>query len=623
MAFRRRSWPLPGEPLEKAEPTRTPLSDLVDANVKQLDNGDLLVGKDVLRRLRNERLRRATVSSVPSTPRYLSRDGGGVGVAKGGTRFGRITHETLRMIRRRSPMFQALHAARRYQIQALCRKWDGIKGHVGWRVVHKDHMDANSVAPEGFQPIIDRFEGILSRPSARYGIKTTADLMIGLEEDLLTINRPALEVLHSALDPERIVGFRPVDGAIIWPTLLWLEKWKATTPQWSQGYAQEQLTEADELQLASHAIGMDLFGADYCLVRDGILEDVYPRHKLIVAPLLNTTDINDAGYPPSHVEQAIEMGVGFINAWDFNTSLFTRGMMSEFLLGVTGDLHDDDVDAIVDMFREATQGVARAHQPPIVPLPIDGSFQKIDLKPLPKDMGFETLISLMLSLGGAIYRVDMSTINAKPWDGGQGPKLAEGSRYEQINLAKEEGLQADVGHLSSHMLDDVARRCHPDLRVVWEFGTEDMGAEAELYTKRAAVDLSRNDVRVRNNEKPRGFWVPDDELADLSPEDQKRYDDNPWNHPTDQVFASTYQAAQQAAAAGSGFGMPGPKGGDFGGGGAGGHRQDFGGTSPPSDDFGQGPTPQPTGPSPPGNAPPGGTSPGGDVSGEHAPPPSP
>jgi len=565
----------------------TPLSALENAPVVQLDNGDMLIPKDTLRRVRNERLRRVAISGVPGTPRHLTRDGGGVGVAKGGSRVYQITMEALRSIRERAPILQVIHRARAVQIGRMSEPWSGRRGDVGYRVVHKDNHHRDALPPDGFDRWIKRFEGLLERPAPMYGCTTMSDLMVPLEEDYLTLNRPCVEVLHSALDRERMVGFKPVDAAIVWPTLVWLEKWKRENPKWHLPYDRNALTTTQELDIASAAIGADLFLSKFAIVRDGILEAVAAPHKIIVAPQVNRTDINVAGYPPSVVEQAIELAVAFINGFDYNHNFFTRGMMAEFILGVSGDLHDDDVDAFVDMFRESTQGVSRAWQVPVMPLPGDGDIKKIDLKAANKDMMYEVWTSLLVALCAAAYRMDPTTINAKPWDGGQGGTLGAPNRGQEIALAKEEGLQADLKHLASHILNPLARRVHPDLRVIYEYGDFDPEKEAKIYEIRSKVDMTRNDVRIVNGDKPNGFWLTrkkydelTEELVDLAlkgdleedeeepevgpdgvptaPKPKKkdrtdliqsvldRYEANLWNQPADQGFSSAYLQAKQA-----------------------------------------------------------------------------
>lgn len=580
-------------------------------------SGDMKVPHDVLQRLRAERARRIAVTSVPRTERFLHRDAGGVGVAKNQDRVNMITMEGLRRIARRAPIIKVIHQARQYQIRHLCRKWSGKKGEVGYRVGHKRQHESGIDVPEGFAPYIKRFEAMLESPAPSYDCNTTSTLIQQLWNDLATINRPACEVIHSLLDKDRVVQFAPVDGNTIWPTLLWLEKWKADNPTWAGGHNPEELTEEDQLELASVALEWDFTGAKYCVVRDGLLEGVLAPGEVLVAPIMNSTDITLAGYPPSHVELAMELITAFIRTFDYNASYFTRGMMAEFLLAIP-DMHPEDVDAFLDMFREATQGVEKAWQPPVLPYPGDGKVEKIDLRESNKEMMYEVWNALLIALCTAFYRMDPSVINAKPWSGGQGPSLSEASRIGEIELAKEEGLQGDIQHLTDGILNEIAKRCHPDLRVFWEYGDHDPVEEAELYLKRTQVDWSRNDVRVMEGKHPRGFYLDDKEYEDSGDEEKAKHDENPWNWPTDSVFASAMNSKAQMEQQKEQFDAMQEQGG-MGGGMFGEDQDGFGGQEDPDDGFGQPQEQQPFGP-PGGGGPPGMGGPPGGPPGMGGPP---
>ena len=525
--------------------SESPIDVLHRIGVTRTPDGGFHLSPDALQRIRDDRMRRATVSRVPSTQRWVPREGGGVGVRKGAGRWDILPMETLRRVRETGMIFQAIHAARATQMRRMSVKWTGVRGSVGWRVVHKDFQEVEKTPPKSIQPYIDRFEELLRRPALGL-CDTTGQLFQELEEDLLTINRPVVEKLVSIFDAKRVIGFRPVDGAIIWSTNHFLEKWLADNPRWYGNYNPSALNDDDLLDIVCNIVGHDVKQAEYCLVRDGILENTYAPGRLIVAPSVNRTDVNLNGYCPSNVEMAMEIGLTFINTWNYNASFFTRGMMAEFILGVTGDVHDDDIDAFSDMLREASQGVGRAWQPPIMPLPENGAITKIDLKAANRDMMYETFLSLQVALAGAIYRMDPSTINAKPWDGGSSPSLSAPNREQEIALAKEEGLQGDLQHLIDSIFNPLAQGCHPDLRVILETGDFDPQKEATIYEIRARTSMTRNEVRLAEGKKPKGFWVTDDAYGALSDEDKKKYDANPWNMPTDPGFAQVIaQQAQQ------------------------------------------------------------------------------
>lgn len=563
----------PAAPVERLSPVEA----LLKIGVTQEQDGTLRISPDALQRLRAERIRQATLSQVPSTPRMVMRDAGGYGVSKGMGTFGSFTLERLRDIRDRAVILQPIHSAREHQMRRLSRRWTGRRTDVGWRVVHKDHAEQTQNPPESIRPYIRRVEALLERPSSTYA-PTTAALLVQLEEDLLTINRPFVEPLRSVYDRDYIVGLRPVDGALIWPTLLYLQQWRAK--HWSK---QEQPRDIEELYEEILRIdGQDVSTAEYCLVREGIAEAVYPHGTLISGSMLNRTDVRHAGYPPSRVEQAIELVLAFTNVWSYNASFFTRGMVTDFLLGISGDIHDDSIDEFMDTLREASIGVQHAHRPPVVKLPMDGAITKIDLKATNRDMLYDVFQALLIALTTAVYRMHPSTINAKQWDGGSGPTLSAPSQATEIAIAQEEGLRSDIDHLADSCLTPFARLCHPDLRVVWWYGPDDEEKESRIHEVRARVSMTRNEVRLEQGMRPIGFWLEPDEHARLSnmpteqlkPEEAdalKRHDQNMWNQPADPTFVNQFAMSQQEQQPQ----QPQP-----------GAPDGFGGEQPPDDGFG-------------------------------------
>lgn len=534
-----------GRPVASSAP-RNALEAFAELGVRDL--GDYVqVDKTALRQVQRDRSRRWAMSSAPSTPTNLLRDVGGA-VEKGAQRWSGLTMERLREIRERAPILQPIHQQRSYATRKMAVRWNGKRGHVGIRVVHKDHHEHDAQPPESIKPYIKQFEQILERPAEPYGVRTTKDLLTLLMEDLLTINRPSLEVINSAIDPTRVVQLRPVDGGLLWPTLQFMERFKSQNPHWAGNYHEGRMSTRDEVGLLSEIMELDLHGTEFVIVQEGMPISAHKPGTFIVAPIMNRTDVSWVGYPPSHVEMSIHLVAAFIATFDFNHTLFTRGMLSEFILGVSGDVHDDDLDAFVDMLREATQGVDKAWQPPVMPLPAGGLFEKIDLSANPKDMAFEIWASLLIALTTGIYRMDTSSINAKPWDGGSGPKLGEANRQQEINLAKEEGLQGDLGHILENILTPVARRCHPDLRVIAEWGDFDPEREARIYEIRARVDMTRNEVRLEQGLPTQGFYLTTEEYKSASDEDKEKHDDSLWNQPADPTFVNARQQAKQADA---------------------------------------------------------------------------
>ena len=555
---------------------KSPLEGLVNMGIVRREDGGLEIPASVIQRIRAERVRQSTLSQVPSTPAFFYREGGGVGVNKGHARIESLSVEALRKVRERSVFINAIHSARGHQVRRMSRRWTGRRTDVGWRVVHKDHMEAVADPPQDFEPIIKRVETIIERPSARYAA-TTAALLVPLEEDLLTINRPCIETLYSRWDDGRIVGLRPVDGGLIWPTLVFLEQWAAKNPGWSNTPSAPREFDpqnAGDLDMVYEDIlrvdGFDVSGAEFCCVREGNLEAIYQPKDILVYPLVTRTDVAHAGWPPSHVEEAIEVILTAMNTWEYNANFFTQGMVTDFIIAITGSYDEEAIAAFRDTLREATQGVSRAWKPPIMAFPEDGTVEKIDLKATNTEMGYETFQALQIAIMCGVYRMHPSTINAKAWDGGSGPTMSAPSQATEIALAQEEGLRCDLDH-HADALTSIARRVHPDARVIFHWGPADEERDASVHEIRCKTAMTRNEVRLEMGLRPMGVWVKPADVDDLEGEELKDYESNLWNQPSDPTFVNQYAMAnqeEQAQGQPDGFGgVPGAGGGgpgDFG-----------------------------------------------------------
>jgi len=526
---------------QQRPPRRTQRArEIIERHATYTADGTLTVPPEAMRELLGEQGRRVTMSSVPSTQQNLMRTAGGAAVERGHS-IGQLPIEVLRRIRDNSPILNPIHAARRTQVQRMSQKWSGRPGEVGWFVYHKDFYDPTIDPPDSIEPYIRAFEEMLLRPCPSYGINTTAALLVPLMEDYLTINRPCVEVMYLANAPGEMVGFRPIDGGIIWPTLAWLDVWRRDEgPSGGSKLAPQQMRELDALEVASYALEFDLFTADFVLVRNGMMERAYDRAsgKLIVAPEITRTDVRFAGYPPSKVEEAMAAVVAATDAWTYNHNFFVHGFMAEQMFGISGDVNELDMQSFLAQLRDRTQGVSHAHEPLFLPMGPEGVVTSIPLRQHDKDMAFEGWYSLVANSTCAVYRMDPSTVNFKPWGGGSSGGLSEPNRNQEIALAKEEGLQSGLLHLCAEILEPLARRVHPDLRVRFEYGDYDPLKRAKVDEMRVRTDTTRNELRLETGRAPGGFYLPPEKYEIASDDEKRKHDANPWNWPDSQSFAT-------------------------------------------------------------------------------------
>jgi len=489
-----------------------------------------------------ELLRRATIRNVPETPLYQTAGIGGT-IEKSQTAFGGLylSYDVLRLLREKVPSYNIIHSVRHTQIARMSEQWTGKPIDVGWEVVHKDHNRQDVKVPEGFQRLIDEASRYLLEPDPGGEASTTASFLVPLWEDFATINHPCAQVLRNLAG--RPVGIRWVDGGIIWPMLEWMRWYEKENP-WP---GKVPTSFEDRVDAIANRVKRDLQGKRWCLVRDGIPQRTYRDDELIVKPFVNRTDVRWLGYYPGKVESSLEMGLHAFNAIESNGGWFTKGAWVETLLALTGNVSDEDFKRVREDMRLSTQGVQKNQQVPLVRLGEttgDIDLKTIQIKKNPQEMGFQAWISFLFSAQGAIYRMDPSTFNMKPWDGGSNPSLNAPNREKEIALAKEEGLQGDLAHLKRSFLDPFVREIHPDLRLIWHYGDFDPEKENRVNEIRIRVDTTINEIRLEQGRRPLGFCLTDDKYESASDEEKAKHDVNPYNHVQSMAMQSATQQAK-------------------------------------------------------------------------------
>ena len=527
--------------------------ELIARGIRELEDGGLQLTSEAYAAVKLRAERAATVSPVPKLPRTIVREMGGAvprGAAAGRAQ---LTFDQLRLLREKVAIIQVIHAAVHAKIRRVCRRWDGQRHEVGWEVTHRDALRPDGRVPRGFEPVIRGFERFMEEPAVGR-CSTLADFMVLVAEDYLTINRPVVAPLYSVADPQRIVGWEPVDGALILPLADWL-----AMSTFGAGWIERKVptSQMERRALVEQIFQVSLNDMRWVMIRDGLPERFFRDHDLIVGQARTRTDIQWAGYNPSTVETAVELIAAFQGTFQYNANYFRDGFMPDFALLIKGNMAPEDMQRFMQQLQDAAQGVQRAHQPLVLPVPDGGSgIDKVDLKKTNAEMGFETWLSCLVALTCAVYREDPSSINAKPWAGGAGASLSEANRAQEIELARADGLQSLLGHLTDHLLTPMARRMHPDLVVRWHFGEMDPERDAKVYQIRTQVDLTPNEARVLRGMAPFPPYWPAKDLGTLTPAQRAAFDANPMNQLQTPQFMAAMQARQQPTPTDDGFGEP-------------------------------------------------------------------
>ena len=489
-----------------------------------------------------ERLRESKIQRTPSAPRYLMPDAAGQGVTRNAWSEP-LTERHLRQYGRKSPVAVKARYACVSQVSSGCELVIGGKKHqsaipAGVKVVHKDHFRDRPV-PDGFLRMIERAEDMLETPfdGDAYSppVLSLQQLVQGLYGDIFDLNRGVIEPIRRGGE---IIGARPADGAIIIPAWETVRHWTGlhgTTTRAGTDLA--LLKGVDRLEAVSQDIRdrtgaeVDLSRVEWVVYRDGIVEGGYHPGELIVLPMLTSTDIDYAGHPPSYLQLGMEFVAMSWVIHDYHGRKFTDAAWMSMILAVIGEGYDDEAfNEFLNNLRTG-KGYQRSGLPHIVHLPEGGDLKAIDTRPPVADAEFKALEEKIESGFCAIIRRHPEIVNGATFSA-SGPRLSGPSEEMRIRVAREEGQVADVRHIAAYLTRFVRLAVHDDLRVIATFPSADRGAVVDLANKEVADLKTVNEGCVEQGMDPMGFFMTRAEFNAASPEDKKRFGENPWNYPT-------------------------------------------------------------------------------------------
>lgn len=543
-----------GKPL-----TSTGIGSMVTAD----ESGNLTIPASVREMLTLERARAAASSVVPQYPQYHVPDLPDGVVSDAVTGYARIGWAMLRRFREQNPLCKQILSSRHRSAARHSQLHDGRRDSVGFKVVHQDHFKQGAETPSYMPPFIKRAEDLIRSPSPGRWAPTTESLVVPLVEDLLVINRPTVEVMNVAGKPYDMAGIRPVDGAIILERAEYIQFFLNQAARVETHRSGDKSKETREAQryidldpevaatFVSEQTNHDIYGAEYVLVRNGIVEGTYSPGRIYMNPLRTRTDILYTPYHPSPLEDALEIIAAFWETWDRENVVFREGMWADTLL-LFEAIDKQQYLSVLQQIREAGQGYHRSNKPITVHGLEASKVHKVELKSPPSEMQFAQRLILCANMVCSVFAEHPSSINWPEFQGGARSPLNERDRSEEIDATKWDGHKTDMKQVASLLTRVVREKIHPELMIICEFGEYDAMQQARLHEVRVKTTHSRNELRVADGDPPHGFYLTSEEYEKASDKDKALHDQNPWNYPDSPTFMQQAQALAAAAQAGQG-----------------------------------------------------------------------
>jgi len=214
------------------------------------------------------------------------------------------------------------------------------------------------------------------------------------------------------------------------------------------------------------------------------------------------------GYGYAKTEQCIDIITALLFSFAYNKDLFIKDKIPKGFIKIMGDVNDETVRKVRQAWISEMEGYGGRFKVPIVPSGKDGvgiDWQSLGMTN--RDMEYNKLINLMMSIIGAIYGMDLAEIGIKTQN--YNSLIAE-SGEKRIQHSKDSGLGSLLMYIET-FCNKILAKVSPFYQFVFT-GVKNEDREAEAKVHRAEIESYRTINEVREEV---GIEKINEEYADV------------------------------------------------------------------------------------------------------------
>jgi hypothetical protein len=205
------------------------------------------------------------------------------------------------------------------------------------------------------------------------------------------------------------------------------------------------------------------------------------------------TDIENAGYGYSVLEQLVDVLAGWLYGYGYNKAYFKQGANVRGILQFDTEPPAKQQRRFERYFHALVSGVGNAHK---VPIAWGAKAQWIGLGQTNKDMEFNQWMDFLTKLLCAICGIDPAEINFTYGNSGQGSAMGTASAAEKIEVSRNRWLRPRVRSLFEWLNKWVVWTRWPELEAV-PTGLNERSEEAEQERLLKLVEKTHHVDEVR------------------------------------------------------------------------------------------------------------------------------
>lgn len=220
------------------------------------------------------------------------------------------------------------------------------------------------------------------------------------------------------------------------------------------------------------------------------------------------TNLNDACYGLSEIEQLLSVVTNIFNAMTHNAQFFKKGAavkgILNFKIGQNGEaIPDNQFESFRRAFELMTTGSSNAWKTPIVQSP---DLQFVNMSSTNREMEFAKYLDFLVKLASAIYQIDSSEIGFYMQAGsGSDGSFFESNQEQKLKASKDKGLRPLLTIISRWINKFIIARVAPEFLFSWD-GLELKSEKEIIDIRKAKVEsyATLDEIRTEAGLPPKG-----------------------------------------------------------------------------------------------------------------------
>lgn len=211
-----------------------------------------------------------------------------------------------------------------------------------------------------------------------------------------------------------------------------------------------------------------------------------------------TTNILNAGYGISELEELIGVVTSMLFADDYNKRFFSQGSAPKGLLKVKGNVNEKQLQAFRQEWTSMITGVQQSWKTPIVDADIDW----IDLQKNNRDMEYNSWIEFLIKVACAVYSIDPNEIGFNI-SSGQSSSLFESNNEQKLKHSKDKGLYPILKFVQRKINRYIVEKIDPEYEFLF-MGLNGLtvSEELDIDIRKISNFMTLNEVRKKYNMEP-------------------------------------------------------------------------------------------------------------------------